>query len=166
MAESLRPHLLARRLFDVDSAALAARGVRGVILDLDNTLTPWRSLEIFPEVRAWVAGLAAAGLRGCVVSNAATAKRVRPVADALGLPWITRASKPLPCGFRRAMRLMETTAESTAVIGDQVFTDIFGGNRLGLYTILVEPMSSREAWVTKLIQRPLERLVGRRAKQR
>jgi hypothetical protein len=162
MLERLQPNQAVRRLWEVDISVLAGRGVEGVILDLDNTLTPWRSLAVPEEAGAWVRAALATGLRACLVSNAATARRVRPVAEQFGLFWITRALKPLPGGFRRAMAAMSTGPATTAVIGDQMFTDIFGANRLGIFTILVEPMSDREAITTKLIQRPLERLIGRR----
>jgi predicted HAD superfamily phosphohydrolase YqeG len=59
---------------------------------------------------------------------------------------------------------MGTAPDNTAVVGDQIFTDIFGGNKLGLYTVLVDPISAREALITKLLQRPLERLIGRTPK--
>jgi len=162
MLERLRPRLAVGRIWDIDAGALAAQGVEGVILDLDNTLTPWRSLAVPDEAEAWLRGVLASGLRACLVSNAAGAGRVRPVAARFGIPWVTRALKPLPGGFRQALKLMETTPETTAMIGDQMFTDIFGANRLGLFTILVEPMSAHEAFTTKLIQRPLERWIGRR----
>jgi len=162
MQNRFQPNLIARRLWEIDIATLTARGIQGVILDLDNTLTPWRSLDVPDEAQAWLRSALDAGMRTCLVSNAATARRVQPVAAQFGIPWVTRAVKPLSRGYLRAMQVMETTPATTAAIGDQVFTDIFGGNRLGLFTILVDPMSEREAIVTKLIQRPLERLIGRR----
>ena len=160
----LHPDLLAPRLTDVDIAALVARGVRGVILDLDNTITPWHSAVVLPAVCDWLDVLRQAELHACVVTNAATLRRVQPLAKELNLPWVLRALKPLPGGFRRAMLMMGTTPAETAMIGDQVFTDIYGANRLGLYTILVDPLTPREALITRLLQRPLERLVGRTAK--
>ena len=165
MLENIRPHRIITRLVDIDCDELAARGIRGVLLDLDNTLTPWRSIVIAPDVERWVGRLRQAGLTACIVSNAATARRVRPVAERLGLPWVTRALKPLRRGFLRGMRLMGTTPDTTAMVGDQLFTDIYGANRLSLYIILVDPLSPREALLTKLLQRPLERLLGRIAKQ-
>lgn len=165
MFDRFRPYQVAHRLVELDCNELLAHGIRGVILDLDNTLTAWRSTNVSGEVERWVERLRNAGLLACVVSNAATATRVRPVADRLGLPWVTRAVKPLSTGFLRGMRLMGTSSKETAVVGDQVFTDIFGGNRLGLFTILVDPVSSREAFITKLLQRPLERIVGRIPKE-
>lgn len=161
MFENLRPHLVAQRLWEVDASVLITRGIQGVILDLDNTLTRWRSLEIPSEAQAWLQAVLHAGLHACIVSNAATARRVRPVAERFGIQWVTRALKPLPNGFRCGMELMGTKPETTAMIGDQMFTDIWGANRLGLFTILVDPMSDHEAITTKLLQRPLERWIGR-----
>ncbi len=164
MLDSLRPHRLAVTVIELDCHELAACGIRGVILDLDNTLTPWRSSDIAPEVEGWIRALHQVNIRACILSNSASNRRVKPVAERLGLPWISRAVKPLPYGYRRAMQLLQTTPETTAVVGDQVFTDILGGNRLGLYTVLVDPIFPREAWTTALLQRPLERLIGRTAK--
>jgi uncharacterized protein len=157
----LRPSAVARRLVEVDPAALAAQGIKGVIVDLDNTLTEWRSTAVSPALEQWLGHLRAAGLAACIVSNAGTAKRVRRVADRLGLPWVTRAVKPLARGFHRAMHLMQTEPATTAVVGDQLFTDILGGNRLHLHTILVDPLGPREGFTTRL-QRPFERMVKRK----
>ena len=164
MLDSLRPHRIALTVVELDCHELAGYGIRGVILDLDNTLTRWGSIEIAPEVDGWICALRQAGLRACILSNSASNRRVQPVAERLGLPWLSRAAKPFPHGYRRAMTLLHTTPDTTAVIGDQLFTDILGGNRLGLYTVLVEPIYPREAWTTSLLQRPLERLIGRIAK--
>lgn len=162
MSPYWQPDLQLPRLEALDPRLLTARGIRGVLLDLDNTLTPWKSREISPAVAAWVAALGPAGLHACIISNALTVHRVRPVADALGLSWVTRALKPLPFGFRWGMAMMDTTPATTAVIGDQLFTDIWGGKRLGLFTVLVDPISPREALFTRLLQRPLERALGRK----
>ena len=164
MLDALRPHRLKGNVLELDCRELRERGICGVILDLDNTLTRWRSIDIAPEVVEWIDGLAQAGMRACIVSNAISFRRVKVVAERLGLPWISRAVKPFPQGYRRAMTLLQTTPDTTAVIGDQLFTDILGGNRLGLFTVLVEPLYPYEAWTTALLQRPLERLVGRVAK--
>lgn len=161
MLEVLRPHRIALQVTDLDCLELHTCGIRGVILDLDNTLTRWRSLEVSPEVVTWIRNLHKLDIRACLLSNAVSIRRVEPVAELLGLPWITRAAKPFAHGFRRAMRILQTTPDTTAIIGDQLFTDILGGNRLGLYTVLVEPTDPREAWTTSLLQRPLERLIGR-----
>lgn len=161
MFVKLHADQVVRHLCDISLNELAARGVRGILIDMDNTLTPWRSHIISPEIELWLGKLRELGMSACLVSNAGTVKRVRPVADRLGIPWVTRAAKPLARGFRRGMKLINTTPETTAMVGDQVFTDIYGANRLGIYTILVDPMTSKEALITRMLQRPLERLIGR-----
>jgi len=165
MLDTLRPHRLKVNILELDCRDLVEHGICGVILDLDNTLTRWRSVDIAPEVVEWIAALSQAGIRACILSNAISIRRVQVVAERLGLPWISRAAKPFPHGYRRAMTLLQTTPATTAIIGDQLFTDIVGGNLLGLFTVLVEPLYPYEAWTTSLLQRPLERLVGRVAKK-
>ncbi len=164
IAESFRPHWTASSVPEIDCARLIACGIRGVMLDLDNTLAPWRSPAIFPGVAEWIACAKGHGLRACILTNASNANRVRPIADHLDIPWVTRALKPLAGGYRRGMALLSTVPESTVMIGDMVLTDIIGANRLGLFTMLVEPKSTREALPARLVQRPLERLIGREAR--
>lgn len=156
----LRPHLYVSSVFDIDFARLYRRGIRGLVVDLDNTLVPWNQREVTPAVAAWFRRARAAGLTCCIVSNNHD-ERVRGFAESVGAARIARAGKPRRRAFSRAMAAMQTHAGSTAVIGDQVFTDILGGNRLGLFTILVQPVAEHEFWGTRLLRR-LEDLVRRR----
>jgi HAD superfamily phosphatase (TIGR01668 family) len=161
MLNLFRPHRVVRGIHELDARELIALGICGVMIDLDNTLAPLRSQDVTPAVEAWCLSLADAGLRGCVVTNASNEWRVRPVAERLGLPWVIKALKPLARGFLDGMRLLRTTPDTTVMIGDQLFTDIYGGNRLGLHTVLVEPLSTYDGWPTERILRPLERWIGR-----
>ncbi|HEV8354924.1 MAG TPA: YqeG family HAD IIIA-type phosphatase [bacterium] len=142
---------------DVDIDELAASGISGVILDLDNTIVAWDAAAPSPGVAAWVERLLAAGLKGCIVSNNLTG-RARAIATALGVFVVIGAIKPAPWALRRAMRLMETSPQTTALIGDQLFTDVLGGNLVGMQTILVEPLSRAEFPTTKIV-RALERTI-------
>lgn len=164
MLRWLAPYRYARRIEEVDPRALRADGIRGVILDLDNTIVAWNAPEPTPEVERWVAELTASGLRACIVSNNFTG-RVRAVAQRLGVPVVAAAVKPTPWAFRKAMRVMGTSPSDTALVGDQLFTDVLGGNLLGVRTILVDPLSTREFPTTMLIRR-IERLVRRRVLNR
>jgi uncharacterized protein len=158
----LRPAAQVPTIYDIDLAALRARGIRGVILDLDNTIVPWGAREVGLRLPTWIAEARAADLRLCIVSNN-RGSRVTAIADRLGLPVVTWALKPRRRAIRRALVVMGTTPDATALVGDQVFTDILGGNRLGLHTILVRPQSQREFILTRLV-RLLERLLGHRAR--
>jgi hypothetical protein len=141
----------------IDVAVLARAGIRGVIMDLDNTIVAWKAPAPTPAVAQWVAGLHAAGLKGCIVSNNLS-RRAQTIAGALGLLVVVGAIKPAPWALRRAMMLMGTTPATTVLVGDQLFTDILGGNLLGLQTILVEPLSRNEFPTTKVV-RAIERTI-------
>lgn len=128
-----------------------------MIVDLDNTLLAWHDPAPCCRLESWMSDLRSSGLKACIVSNNFP-DRVNAIASTFGIPGIAKASKPRSRAFFEAMRLMRTSPGSTAVIGDQVFTDILGGNRLGLYTILVQPTSRREFVGTKIV-RAFESLV-------
>ncbi len=148
---------------DIDAATLAASGIRGVIVDLDNTIVAWNVPAPDAAVAEWIGRLRAAGVRACIVSNN-LAGRPRTIAAALGIPIVVGAIKPTPWALRRAMALMGTTPATTALVGDQLFTDILGGNLLGLHTILVTPLSRNEFFTTKIV-RALERTIRSKALQ-
>jgi hypothetical protein len=97
----------------------------------------------------------------CIASNARSKTRVSAIADEIGAQWLAPAGKPSRRGLRRAMELLGTEATTTALVGDQLFTDVMGGNRAGLFTILVRPLSGRDFPPTK-IMRLLEWFVLRR----
>lgn len=159
MLEIFRPDLYLDSIHEVDWDKLRRRGIKALILDLDNTLVAWRESEINEELRAWADTMTRGGFRACLVSNNFSG-RVGRIADELGIPHLSKAGKPRRGAFRRAMELMGSGPSETAVLGDQVFTDVLGGNRMGLFTILVVPVSRHEFFATKLV-RVVERWVLR-----
>lgn len=161
----LRPDAYFRSLHDIDPGALQARGIAGLIVDLDNTLAGWRDPLPSAAALAWVDRCRAHGLRLVIVSNN-QAGRVSQFAAALGVPFLANAKKPTRGAFRRALGLLQTTPERTALIGDQLLTDIFGAKRMGFYAILVKPLDPREFIGTRLVSRPLERLLLRWYRQK
>jgi uncharacterized protein len=159
------PALSAGSVTEITPEFLTARGIRALVLDLDNTLVPWHGHEVAPPIRAWIEEIRQAGIRLCIVSNTHRPGRLRELAAHLGVACVPSGGKPRRQGFYRALAAMETTVDETAVVGDQLFTDIWGGNRCGLLTILVEPLSQVEFWGTRLVSRNLERLLLRRLKE-
>jgi len=159
MTTLLRPQLYVGSLMDIPLDKLRARKIRAFIVDLDNTITEWNSRELRLEIVNWFSLIRDQGFKTCILSNN-NEQRIQEVAVKLGIPFIHRAQKPLRRSFRRALDIMEVNADEAAVIGDQIFTDILGGNRAGLYTILVKPLARREFMGTK-ISRALELLVLR-----
>ncbi len=161
MGRWLRPDSHSESVYTIHLRALVARGIRGVILDLDNTLVPWGARAAPPELVAWIASGRREGLRFCIVSNNRGA-RVTQLAAALGVPAVAGALKPRRGALRRALSVMGTIPQTTALVGDQLFTDILGGNRLGLHTILVRPQSPKEFLLTRLVRRVERRFLGGR----
>ncbi|MBX5466515.1 MAG: YqeG family HAD IIIA-type phosphatase [Firmicutes bacterium] len=155
-----QPRLYVPSIYEVDLGHLAGAGYKGIILDLDNTLVPWNHAQAPRELLQWVERARGAGLQLCIVSNN-LAERVERFATQLGVMHIARAGKPQRRAFTRAMGKMGTQVDNTVVIGDQVFTDIWGGNRLSLFTILVQPVDARELVWTRWM-RHMERWVARR----
>jgi hypothetical protein len=155
--KSLYPNKFVKTVYDIDCLDLKALGIRGLILDLDNTIIPRNSSVATDELKEWLKMLETEGLRACIVSNN-WKQRVSSIAEQVELPLVARAAKPRRGAFKRAMKVLGTGKGETVVIGDQLFTDVFGGNMAGLHTILVVPMSDHEAFHTKILRR-LERWI-------
>ncbi|HSV72495.1 MAG TPA: YqeG family HAD IIIA-type phosphatase [Chthonomonadales bacterium] len=143
---------------DVRPADLRDAGIEAVLLDLDNTLVAWQGYDVPDAVMEWLAELRACGLKLYLVSNTRSGRRLRQLAAELEMSYVRRAWKPRRRGFLAAMRELGVGPDRTAVIGDQMFTDVLGGNRLGLYTVMVRPMARREFVGTRL-SRLAERVV-------
>ncbi len=136
---------------------LRERGLKAVVLDLDNTLIPYKTYGEPPtELLDWLRTLEGAGLALMLLSNAAP-RRVRYWSEKLGIPGLGPAGKPW-FGFGRALRCLGLKAREVAVVGDQLFTDVLGGNLVGAYTVLVPPLSKEDLGYTRLI-RQIERWV-------
>lgn len=153
----LRPAEWQSSIYAIDLAALQQRGIRGLIVDLDNTLVGWNHPTPSQALRDWLEQVRSRGLQVVIVSNN-NGDRVGVFAKDLGIPYVSKARKPTQKGFRQALQLMGLEPSQVAVVGDQIFTDVFGGNRQGLYTILVVPINSREFIGTRVV-RQVERFV-------
>lgn len=136
----LIPDFLFESIYDIDPARLRARGVALLLADLDNTLAPYGVQTPSEEVRAWKARLEGAGIRLFILSNSRRPGRAARFAEALGVPYEGHAGKPKGGGFRRAMARCGVEPAQTAIVGDQIFTDIWGGNRAGVLTLMVKPI--------------------------
>ncbi|MFC6591533.1 YqeG family HAD IIIA-type phosphatase [Deinococcus lacus] len=139
---------------------MAARGLRGLLLDLDNTLVPYGSREDRAETTEWLAGIRSAGLKAGLLSNAAGG-RAAFWQGRLGLEGTGMAGKPNPRTFERGAARLGLPPYQVGMVGDQVFTDVLGGNLAGMHTILVVPLADNALPHTRLA-RSLERSVLRR----
>lgn len=156
LLKKLIPRLQVNTIYDIDLEALWNQGYRGIITDLDNTLVGAKAPLATPELTAWLKRVGEAGFQVVIVSNNER-NRVTRFAEPLSIPFIYRAKKPTSTAFRRALRMMHLSAKETVVIGDQMLTDVLGGNRLGLYTILVLPISRADEGFFTKVNRRLEK---------
>ena len=152
MLELLAPDQVARSVSEIDLDALAVRGTEGLIIDVDNTLiagtrdVPCNAIGLDEATRSWLSR-AKSMFRLCLLSNSVRGRRARQLAEELGIPGVSvwgLGRKPLRGGVWAALRQIGTAPEHTAMIGDQLLTDVLAGNRCGLYTIWVERISPRE----------------------
>ena len=136
--------------------------MKALLIDIDNTVAPHHLPVVIPEIAAWLAGLPAAGFKVRFVSNN-WHDDIFDRAAALGFDVTPRAGKPLPFGFLRAARALGVRARECAVIGDQIFTDILGGNLVGALTVLVAPLTNSDLPHTLVLRRIERVIMARRA---
>jgi HAD superfamily phosphatase (TIGR01668 family) len=135
----LRPDRYVSRIEQIDLDELKRQGIRCILFDRDNTVVPRTSKVAPPEVLAWFERAQSMGIECYMVSNNFHRDRVMRSASELGVDGVHAALKPFPSAFRRAFVASGVPAEQTVMIGDQVFTDVLGGNLAGAQTILVRP---------------------------
>ena len=164
MLKRFLPNEYVKDIFHIKADQLLAKGVKGIITDLDNTLVEWDRPDATPEIIAWLLEMKQAGILVTIISNNQE-PRVKTFSEPLGIPFIARAKKPLNKAFVQARKQMGLEKNEIVVIGDQLLTDILGGNRKGLYTILVVPVASSDAAITRF-NRKIERQIMANLKRR
>lgn len=135
------PDRVYQSVLDIDPADLMKRGIRLLLADLDNTLARYGQPQPDPAVTAWRGALRVAGVELFLLSNSRRPARVSSYGKALDIPVLGRAGKPGPGGYHAAMERMGASAQETAMVGDQIFTDILGAKRAGITALLVEPIA-------------------------
>ena len=158
------PDLFVKSIDYRDLEELKDRGIRSLMTDLDNTLVEWNAMDATPKLVDWLTQVRNHGISVCIVSNN-EATRVEAFAKPLQLPAIFGAKKPRRGAFERALEILGTNQHDTVMVGDQIFTDIAGGNKMGMFTILVAPISKQE-WIGTRINRKLEHLILRYLRKR
>jgi HAD superfamily phosphatase (TIGR01668 family) len=145
----LEPNLvLSGTVLSLTPEILHQHQLGGLVLDVDETLVPVRSAEASEELLPWVETIRPVA-KLWLVSNNISEARIRRIAKVLNVPYIAGAAKPSRRHVRRAVEAMELPVERVAMVGDRLFTYVLAGNRLGLFTILVEPMVELNATVRR-----------------
>lgn len=157
MIKKLYPASYIGSVYDLDIEQLKNEGMKGIIFDIDNTLVPYDEAEPNEQIIQLFEEIRAAGIKITLVSNN-TEDRVVKFNEKLKVFALHQSKKPLTKNFRKALMLMQCTKEQAVIVGDQVFTDVYGGNKAGIKTILVQPVSDKDEWKTK-VKRGLERKI-------
>ena len=156
MLQCFYPDRYIRSAYEIDYEAYYRAGYRGIIFDIDNTLVEHgapadaRSIALMEQLKQF-------GFKIMLLSNNKE-PRVKSFADQVDSGYIYKAGKPGKDGYLKAMEQMRTTIESTVFVGDQLFTDVFGANRLNMHTILVKPIHPKEE-IQIVLKRYLEKIV-------
>lgn len=145
---------------DIDIDLLKRNNIKGLILDVDNTLIDFD--KKMPEgTKEWIDKVKEQGIKCCILSNSNKFKKVSNVAEKLDIPFIYFAKKPLKFGFNKAKKMLNLKSTEIAVVGDQIMTDVIGANRTKMFSILVKPIEEKDYLITK-IKRPLENIIIKR----
>lgn len=163
MASRLIPDAAFSRIADIRPDWLESRHIKGLILDLDNTLAGYADEHPPQSAVDWVAGLASHGIEIIVLSNNNSA-RVEAFCAPLGVRFVGGARKPMKRGYLKAASMLGLPADRVAVVGDQIFTDIWGAKRCGMTAIIVDPFDLKGHTFYRL-RRALELPLIKRAKQ-
>ncbi|MBD1382068.1 YqeG family HAD IIIA-type phosphatase [Metabacillus arenae] len=157
MLKLFLPGEFVKNIFEITPQKLKEQNIKGVITDLDNTLVEWDRPNATPKLIKWFAEMKEHGIKVTIVSNN-NEKRVSSFSQPLKIPFIYKARKPMGKAFRRAVKNMGLKKEEVVVIGDQLLTDVLGGNRNGFQTILVVPVAATDGVVTRF-NRQVERRI-------
>lgn len=157
MLNNFLPSSYVKSVFEINPNELLKMGIKGIITDLDNTLVAWDRKDATPEIIKWFDDMKSHGLKVIIISNN-NEERVKFFSEPLGVPFLPKARKPLRRTFKQGLNVMGLKKEEVVVVGDQLLTDVLGGNRAGFYTILVVPVVETDALITKFNRR-IERTI-------
>lgn len=164
MKDYLTPDYMFGSYREITPAFLLERGIRALLIDIDNTLAPYEQPDPDEAIRAWFASLAENGISAALVSNN-HAPRVERFNETLGLLAFSDSGKPSRKTLLRAMEALGVSLAETAVLGDQLLTDAYGGKHIGLPAIIVPPIHDKTNLFfrfKRLLERPYIRKYAKR----
>lgn len=164
MLKKFLPNQHVKSISEISPSDLKKQGMKGIITDLDNTLVAWNEPDATPDIIDWFKVMEENDIKVTIISNNKES-RVRIFSEPLKAPFVHSARKPLKRAFIRAAKEMGLKREEIVVIGDQVLTDVFGGNRAGFHTILVVPIIKTDDKITKFNRKMERRILDKMKKK-
>ena len=150
------PDMYQKSIYHIDYEKLLDDGIKCLLFDLDNTCVPYKDTEPNKKLIELFEMLKDMDFKLIIFSNAGK-KRIGPFKKVLDVDCLANARKPLKKNFLKVIKIFNYDLSEVAIIGDQLYKDILGGNKVGIKTILVNPMSSDDMFLTRLIFRKLEK---------
>ena len=151
----LKPDIKLGGITDITVELLNKHNIKALLLDVDNTMSTHHGTILTNGLTEWIAHMQNNGIKLMVLSNSKRF-RVEPFAARIGLPFISLGCKPLPTGYLRGVKALNEKRKNVAIVGDQIFTDVLGGNAVGVKTILLTPIKLEDGWSFK-VRRNLEK---------
>lgn len=160
----LYPNQYFEKVEQITISFLQKNKIKALILDVDNTLIDYnRTMK--ESIIYWAKDLKKQGIKLYILSNTNHKEKVEEVANKLEINYRNLAQKPFKSGFLKVQQELQEKPENIGVVGDQIFTDIIGGNRCNMYTILVDPIDKKDFWYTAW-KRPLENKIKEKYKKK
>lgn len=158
----LYPNAYLKNVREITIEFLKENNIKALILDVDNTLIDYYK-NLSEENVIWANKLKEHGIKLYILSNSNKKEKVKNVSEKLDIPYEYFAKKPFKKGFLKIQKVLNLKPENIGVVGDQIFTDIIGGNRCNMYTILVDPVYKKDFWFTAW-KRPIENKIKSKIK--
>lgn len=153
----LKPNIKLKRITDISVSLLEKYNIDTLILDVDNTMSTHHGEILTDGLTDWIDMMHKNNIKLIVLSNSKEA-RVKPFAEKINLPYISLGLKPLPFGYIKALKKADSKRKNTAIVGDQIFTDVLGGNTVGVKTILLTPIKPEDG-ISFKIRRKIEKFL-------
>ena len=161
---SLYPNVYFDKIEKITIEFLQKNKIKALILDMDNTLINYKK-EMPENIENWAKELNGQGMKLYILSNTNKKQKVISIAKKLGIPYKSFAKKPLKSGFLKVQKELGYKPEQIGVVGDQIFTDVIGGNRCNMFTILIDAIDDKDFWYT-LWKRPLEKRLKKKFREK
>ena len=160
---NIYPKAYLNKVEEITINFLIQNKIKALILDVDNTLIDYYK-NLSDDVVKWAHSLQGQGIKMYILSNTNKKEKVEMVARNLEIPYKLFARKPSKSGFMKIQKEINIEPENIGVVGDQIFTDVIGGNRCKMFTILVDPVTPKDYWYTAW-KRPIENKVKQNLKK-
>jgi len=156
----LTPNMQVRKITDITIEILRKNNIKGMILDVDNTLIDLDKVPL-EGIKEWIDNMKKEGIKFCIASNSLKKDKIEKVAKMLDIPYVHFSAKPTKIGLKKAKQILGIEdSKNIAEVGDQLFTDVLGTNRMKMFSILTEPLCEEKVKINNL-KRKLEKRVLR-----